>query len=541
MANVTAKFGADFSDFNSKTAGAATQLRDLEGAAGRAGASLKQIGGSATATTFGQMGTAATQTTSSMTQMANSLGAVDKTLAVMGVHIGPEVQALKELGQMAAMTTFALGPLEIAALAVGAAFLVWRNIDTAKGYLKSLQDQVASSTSGLMGWGDAAAETAAAKTDVLNRATAILQKQTGDATREVKDFTQAQKIIADELRDRFGPILESTQHLLSVWQGEIRKLRESGTLPQLTEDLKSHRFTLEELSTAYGISVRALQEYSTQLDATDKRQQAAGETLRKTTEEAKKFADAKQQDADKWVAEQTGMDKFAKAVDDVTKAQQAHLNVSAMDLEHAQALNKELTDGIAIAQQQTDVNEPLLQQMRDLAAATAARVTQLQAEKDALAASIEEAKKLTDQYLAEEKAAMGLSAAEAYLASGGTNAAGFAAGFVPIGQSAMKPSVFSAGGIAGVNLPGSPTGASTIAIPVSTIANPASTIANPASTIANPASTIAPPVTGVTFNNTFNVNSGSAQALARELGPIIRSQWAGDLMVGTQYALTRTG
>jgi hypothetical protein len=70
MAQLNGVMAADFSDFHFEIDKSVTKLKELEGASGH--------------------------TNNSMGEFSEGLGAVDKTLGLFGIRIGPQVQALRE-------------------------------------------------------------------------------------------------------------------------------------------------------------------------------------------------------------------------------------------------------------------------------------------------------------------------------------------------------------------------------------------------------------------------------------------------------------
>lgn len=249
---ITGKFVADFTDFDRGVQGAIPKLVSFQTAADRAGGRLMDLG-NRSSDASPKIGT-----------LATSLKTFDGALASMGVHIGPEIRALGELGAASGKTASQLGMVTTAGLALAAGIGGWkigRLIADFTGSDKAIGDMVAS----MMGWTDAA-ERAGAKTDVLALATK-------NAGREITDMREAIKINAAALTDWQRQMMQSADVTrdgraeVAGWQRELREIRKEGNLPQLTIDLESQNFSLKTLAARYGTTVEALQYFTRQQKA----------------------------------------------------------------------------------------------------------------------------------------------------------------------------------------------------------------------------------------------------------------------------------
>ena len=83
MAQLSGVMTADFSDFHFEIDKSVVKLKDLESASGH--------------------------TDSAMGEFSEGLGVADKTLAALGVHIGPQIRAIQELGNVSGITFEKLG------------------------------------------------------------------------------------------------------------------------------------------------------------------------------------------------------------------------------------------------------------------------------------------------------------------------------------------------------------------------------------------------------------------------------------------------
>lgn len=110
----------------------------------------------------------------------------DNALSAVGLHLGPELRGISELGDAAGKTATELGllataGLSVAAFAAGLKIGSW--IDEWTGWSKSISQ----ATAALLGWGDAAAQKAGAGADVL----ALASERAG---RQITSMAEAIKI-----------------------------------------------------------------------------------------------------------------------------------------------------------------------------------------------------------------------------------------------------------------------------------------------------------------------------------------------------------
>jgi len=262
MAQLSGVMTADFSDFHFEIDKSIVKLKDLEGA------------------TAG--------TNNSMGGFADGLSAVDKTLGLFGIRIGPQIQALRELGNVANLTFDKLGLLgsagAIAATAVGSykiteAVSAWAGLNTVLG------DLIATA-----GGFDDVAQRVGARLDVLQRATAI-------AGREIKDFDQALQIIKQHNKDVAESFNTGAQRVAD-WNREIAAHRD--VLPTIASELKNHSSTIQQLASHYNISEEAIEHYIRTLDASTKAQKAWADEARPKYEAIKKAQDELNEASGHW-------------------------------------------------------------------------------------------------------------------------------------------------------------------------------------------------------------------------------------------------
>jgi hypothetical protein len=108
--------------------------------------------------------------------------------------------------------------------------------------------------------------------DVLNRAAQI-------AGRTVLDFDEALQIIKRHNQET-AESFNTGAIRVEQWNREIAKVTASGNLPAIQTELKNHSSTLTEISTHYGISVRALEHYIRTLGDSTKAQKAWADEAR---------------------------------------------------------------------------------------------------------------------------------------------------------------------------------------------------------------------------------------------------------------------
>jgi len=243
MAALTGTMTADFSDFVIEVDRSVVRLKELEGASGR---------------TSGAIG-----------EFSEGMSAADKMLSLFGIRIGPQIQAVRELGSAAGKTASDIGLIGTAGLTVAAAVGGWQ-IGRAVADFFSLDEAIGNATASLLGFGDVAAQTAAARFDVLSRATTI-------AGRAITDFGEAQKIIATHTVAMAESLNTGTARV-AQWNAEIARHRDD--MPTITAELKNHSSTVQQLATHYNISKEAIEWYTRGVEASTKAQKAWADEAR---------------------------------------------------------------------------------------------------------------------------------------------------------------------------------------------------------------------------------------------------------------------
>jgi hypothetical protein len=165
------------------------------------------------------------KTSNTFSKLGAGVGQVDRTLGLMGVNVGRLGGALTELGTLAAMAGSKLGLIGLAVgTAVAATQVDWQKTFTA------IDQFVADSTAKLLGWGDRAAEAAAAGADTLARASAVAGREITSMdqavqilTQHVKESVEAQQKAAQATRDW---ISETSERLIAGARAQQDAIKE---------------------------------------------------------------------------------------------------------------------------------------------------------------------------------------------------------------------------------------------------------------------------------------------------------------------------
>jgi hypothetical protein len=325
---ISGAFAADFSSFNAAVEGAQVKLRSFEGGsekvasqlsrmtdsfsgrqiiqqatlmaevfdraghgAGLTTAELERMGSVGAAaieklTATGGVVTAKLQAMADATKgvaapagsMADKFREFDGVLGALGIHLHSEISGLADLGAASGKSAGEIGLVGIAGLAVGAGIAGWK-IGRAAADFFDLDAKVGAATAKLLGFGDVAAQVAGARADVLARAS----KTAGMA---IVDLDLAMAINA-ESQVKWKTNVEISATAIAGWQGKLDEVRAAGDLPQLTKDLQSQNFTLEDLAERYHVSVAALQYFQHETAAAATADEAA--TARIQTSNATKL------------------------------------------------------------------------------------------------------------------------------------------------------------------------------------------------------------------------------------------------------------
>lgn len=154
---ITGKFEADFSQFHPAVQGAVADLMEFEKGGDKVKAVLAGIDAPIATTTGG------------FSRLHGSLAQFDAALSAAGVHIGPEVRGIAELGEAAGKTSGQLGLIATAGFVVAAALAGWK-IGRAISEFFDLDNAIGNATAKLLGWGDLVSQVSGAQQDVMTRA-----------------------------------------------------------------------------------------------------------------------------------------------------------------------------------------------------------------------------------------------------------------------------------------------------------------------------------------------------------------------------------
>lgn len=188
---ITGVLTADFSNFETAVKKAEASIKGMEGGAVKAEVALSNM---------------STRSVGPTNSLRESFGQVDQVLNASGVSVGKYARGLLEIGEMSGKTVGSIGLLATGASVFAAAMAGWQ-FGTWIAGITGLDKAVAKYADSLT---NLPAEVAAAKQDVLSRATQI-------AKREITDYGEAQKIVATEMQrhiaglQNWGAVLETAQ------------------------------------------------------------------------------------------------------------------------------------------------------------------------------------------------------------------------------------------------------------------------------------------------------------------------------------------
>jgi hypothetical protein len=293
---ITGKFEADFESFHREVVKADGELRAFTATSGGVEHGFRRMSdtGGGALTTFHQ-----------------GLSQADKTLAAFGVHIGPEIQAIKELGQASGKTASEIGLIGTAGLVAGAALAGWK-IGGLIADLTGLDEAIGNVVARMMGWDDTAA-VAGAKQDSINLAISR-------GANAMISYTEAVKFNEKWVKEH-GNTMDTSRERVSAWQRELRRVRADGDLENLRKELDSGNSSLKQLSVEYGLSVEAIQYFQRETKKATEAQKERAETDRQY---AKLMSD---------IRNEQGLAQMAadKATMDRAEANQEGLRLMAID------------------------------------------------------------------------------------------------------------------------------------------------------------------------------------------------------------------
>ena len=187
---ITATFLADFSQMSGEVDRMNAEFEAMEAWAGKSTTTASKG--------FAGMGTSVTKTTPQISALTTSLRQFDSVLGIAGVHIGPAIKAIEDIGAASGKSAASFGLLGSAGLVAGTAMAAWTVGRGAVALLKwfnvDLDQAIGNATAKWLGWGDLVGATAGANADVL----ALASK---NAKRTITDINEARKINQDWVDD----------------------------------------------------------------------------------------------------------------------------------------------------------------------------------------------------------------------------------------------------------------------------------------------------------------------------------------------------
>ncbi len=225
---ITAKFTADFDNFNTEVVKAEKTLDDFEQetiAAGGAITGLNKV---------------SANSVPPVSELSSAYKQFDGVLAAAGINIGPAVKGIEDIAAAAGKSTTQLGAFGTAGLVAGAALAGWKT-GRAIAEFFGLDKAIADTTATLLGWGDVAGETAAAKQDVLSRASV-------NARRTITDYDEALRINNQTFKDR-NELLDANAKATKKATDEAKKAwkAEVDANSEITIAYQDHNLVLAEM------------------------------------------------------------------------------------------------------------------------------------------------------------------------------------------------------------------------------------------------------------------------------------------------------
>src|SRR5262245_58727168 len=329
---ITGKFVADFSEFNKGVADAEGKLLKFEKTSKSAGKAGDEFGY--------QLVQAQTKSNT----FGNEIGKVDSILRVLGVNLGPLGGAITEvtgiLGTLGTTMGVVSGAAALLAVGIGS-YKLTRAFGELTGGVKENDKAMQDWWQRILGI-QTGVEEAAAKQDVLARATANAKRQITDYSEAIEINRKATEAQGRAWQQSVNPARESRQ-AISEWQKEIRDIRKEGNIEALNKDLQSQNFSLQTLATRYGTTVDALQYYKRQLEETSAAEKKAAEDRKVALE--KQAADLRKMYNDVGLLEIKAAEDHAKALEKQQADDRAYYNwVGERRMEDDAAALKAATD-----------------------------------------------------------------------------------------------------------------------------------------------------------------------------------------------------
>ncbi len=235
-----------------------------------------------------RVGVAATETDGRISGLHRSMTVFDGILSAAGIHIGPDIRGIEDLGDAAGKSASELGKIATAGLIIGAGLVGWK-IGRAIADFFDLDDKIAHATASLLGFGDAAGEVAGAKQDVITRAIERGAAATISYTEALKFnaswFKEHQKAAtaAAEALQRWNVAMVDINSAGDGWQGTLATI--DGTVVEAIKYYLQAGVAQDKLATAYDLT-------ATQVKAVASAMSAEADAAKKAADEDKKASDA---------------------------------------------------------------------------------------------------------------------------------------------------------------------------------------------------------------------------------------------------------
>jgi hypothetical protein len=292
---ITAQFDADFSAFNSEVGKAEQQLN------------LFEMSTAKTSTAITGMGTTTTKTAPGVNTLTTSLREFDGVLGAAGIHIGPAIKGIEDLGAASGKSVAELGKFAAAGLVVSTALAAWTVGRGAVAILKwfnvDLDGAIANATAKWMGWGDLVGATAGANADVLklasdhakrtitdiNEARAINQKWVDDLKKGAKETAQANEEAA-KAAEAWAKAMDTVRAAGQNHEAVLRAMN-AATVAAAKAALE-HGVSLDTVATAYKLTASQIAAVEAAFKSEQAAAKASADEHKRITDELKTHWDA---------------------------------------------------------------------------------------------------------------------------------------------------------------------------------------------------------------------------------------------------------
>lgn len=297
---LTGTFRADFSEFDDASRKSLAELQKWEQGADKVGTAVDRMVSRSAASLGGIRGAAE----DFGTQLVSAADVAQQSFEKLPSMFSQVRAGLNEVAEGAGLTFAQLGLVSSAGLAIGVGYEAWQITRAVMEFLQ-LDTAVEKAWRSLLNFGDAGAEAAAAKADVLAKASKT-------AGRDITDMAEAMAInqrAFDEWNDTIqrGRALGDSVIQIEHWNQELDKVVKAGMLKSLQADIESHNFSQKDLAERYRISADAIGFFARELKDNAK---VAADWAKEQVDAAKAAADAHKAAVAVELAELKIMDAF---------------------------------------------------------------------------------------------------------------------------------------------------------------------------------------------------------------------------------------